>query len=130
MLRIQARLNLIFYVIIGGAISWAEQSLYLTRKRLEQAGVAEAQILAELAKTKAENERLFHNSPTPTSAFPGMSLSRSIFVHKNYPADSRQSLSRIEKPFLAIMGAEDFECGCPQIDRGLSDFAGPETSRQ
>ena len=96
-----------FYVIVGGAISWAEQSLYLTRKRLEKTGKSETEVAAELTKAKAENERLFHNSPVPTSAFPGMSLSRTIFVHKNYPANSRQGLSRIGKPFLAIMGAED-----------------------
>ena len=92
-------------MIIGGAVTWAEQSLYLTRKRLEQEGREAEDIIRIADEVRQKNERLF--GPDAAQAGGQVKTARDRFVALNYHADARPGLASLRKPFLALLGTED-----------------------
>lgn len=93
-----------FQVIIGGAVTWADQSLYLTRKRLEREGVSAEEITRVIEQERVENEQAFGKGP---NAADPQAPGREGFIARNYHADARPGLAALTKPFLALLGKED-----------------------
>ncbi|RED45082.1 alpha/beta hydrolase family protein [Aestuariispira insulae] len=92
-----------FHVIIGGAVTWADQSLYLTRKRMEAEGVSADEITQAIAKERQENQRIFGDAPAADGQLSG----REGFIARNFHVDARPGLAALSQPFLALLGKKD-----------------------
>lgn len=96
-----------FLVTVGAAISWQDQGDYYTAVRLKREGYDREAITAALAAQEIEDDRLFGPIATPDNRPDGMSPDRWQFIRLNRGADSRQALSTLDIPLLALWGAED-----------------------
>lgn len=96
-----------FLVLVGPAVSWAEQSAYYTRTRLTRAGLNGAALEAERARIAAEDARAFAPNATAADAPAGMSPARWRFVKQAQAEDARPWLARLRIPTLALWGADD-----------------------
>ncbi len=106
-----------FYVTVGGAISWREQSAYLGRMRMQQEGQDDAEISRLLERQKWLDERIFGQMldyeeyrklvaiEEPSARL--MAPDRYQFVQLNYNSDARPLLGHIKAPFLALSGEKD-----------------------
>ncbi|WP_417261393.1 alpha/beta hydrolase [Celeribacter sp.] len=96
-----------FLVTVGAAVSWQDQGAYYTAVRLKREGYDAEAIKAVLDAQEIEDDRLFGTSATPEDRPDGMSRDRWQFIHLNRGADSREALSTLDIPLLALWGAED-----------------------
>jgi len=109
-----------FYIMVGGAINWLEQSEYITRTRMVSEGFSENDVQQVLSYSALVNELilstdsyddyvLFHkNNPSPKGYLANlMSEDRLHFVRLNMNSDITESIKNINKPLLAIWGSDD-----------------------
>lgn len=96
-----------FLILVGAAVSWQDQGEYFTRVRLRREGLGEQEIDTALAEQDLEDDRAFGRKATADDAPVGMSPERWGFVRQNRGVDSRQALSSLGLPLLALWGAED-----------------------
>lgn len=97
-----------FLVLIGPAVSWQRQGVYFTRTRLRLSGEDAAGIDRRLARSAADDDRLFGPAAADPATLPdGMGLDRWGFIRRNRTADATDDLRRLDVPLLALWGAED-----------------------
>ena len=119
-------------ISVSGAVSWAEQSAYFTKRRLQQDGYTLAQIQQGLAWNQTVDRWLQTGAAYSVyrqglaAAPPGcqepMSESRWNFARRNLGADVRSSLAGVRVPVLALYGEYDRNIDVEQslaVYRGL-----------
>lgn len=126
-----------FYIVVGGAINWLQQSEYLTRTRLLSEGFAESDIQLVLSYSGRVNELIsseasyedyvsFHEkNPAPKGYIANlMNKGRFEFVRVNIVSDvSAEDIQNIKKPLLAIWGEDDLN-----VDAAMSYSAYKEAT--
>lgn len=96
-----------FLILVGAAVSWQDQGEYFTRVRLRREGLGEQEIETAIAEQDSEDDRAFGRKATADDAPVGMSPDRWRFIRQNRGVDSRQALSLLDLPLLALWGSED-----------------------
>jgi pimeloyl-ACP methyl ester carboxylesterase len=113
-----------FFITVGAALDWREQSTYFTRMRLSRSGMTGSlvdQVIAWQNRTPQPTITLnymdyiaqFRSYLSTTQAPDGadttiLSPERYHFVALNIDANSRIGLASVKSPFLAIWGADDW----------------------
>lgn len=106
-----------FMISVSGAINWLEQSDYMTKNRLRLEGATDATIeqalafdrsLVALMEQEADYEayQAFMRQ-APSCCRETMSAARWNFVKRNFKADARANLSKVNIPVLAVFGDRD-----------------------
>lgn len=109
-----------FYIVVGGAISWLEQSKYITRTRLLSQGFAENEIKQVLVHNEMANEKIHSRSSyadylsfqNKVSAPKGyltnpVDPDRFRFLTLNRHLDVSKTIENINTPLLAVWGHDD-----------------------
>nr|WP_241021555.1 alpha/beta hydrolase [Burkholderia sp. Ac-20353] len=98
-----------FSVIVGGAVNWRTQGVYLTRQRLEAQRVAPERIDAQIAAELKANDTIFGRADRPADPRdrPDIEPRRFGFVARNYAEDASRALASMQGPVLAVWGAWD-----------------------
>lgn len=109
-----------FYIVVGGAISWLEQSKYITRSRLLSQGFAENEIKQVIAHNDLANEKinssslyadylLFQNKDSVPKGYltNPVDPDRFRFLTLNRHLDVSKTIENINTPLLGIWGQDD-----------------------
>jgi len=108
-----------FLVFYSTSVNWQNQSLYMTRRRLEQLGLKANTIREELVRERQSMPKLFgentsyDNYLVTTDEKHPMSPERFGFVKRNYLADAYSDLQRLSIPVLVLHGEEDLNVDGP-----------------
>ncbi|WP_088511603.1 alpha/beta hydrolase family protein [Burkholderia ubonensis] len=98
-----------FSVIVGGAVNWRRQGVYLTRQRMQREGAAPEQIAAQIAVELKSNDAIFGRAGERADprARPDIEPRRFGFIARNYAEDASRALATMQGPVLAVWGAQD-----------------------
>ncbi|AOK14983.1 peptidase [Burkholderia cepacia] len=98
-----------FSVIVGGAVSWRRQGVYLTRQRMQREGAAPDRIDTRIAAELKSNDAIFGRpgERADPRARPDIEPRRFGFIARNYLEDASQALATMHGPVLAVWGAQD-----------------------
>ncbi|MDF3831572.1 alpha/beta hydrolase [Cupriavidus basilensis] len=107
--RVASEVRPAFSVIVGGAVNWRRQGVYLTQQRLRAQGVPPTSIDAAIAAELKSNDRIFsrQGEPADPNARPDIEPHRFAFIARNYAEDSSTALATMHGPVLAAWGALD-----------------------
>ena len=104
--RVANQMTPAFTVIVGGAVSWRDQSTYYSRVRMMSEGVPETEIVQRLVDRNLTNDALF-KTPIGPAPMTDTNPARFRFVADAYWEDSTAMISGMMGPVLAIWGEED-----------------------
>ncbi|VVE13834.1 hypothetical protein PHO31112_02768 [Pandoraea horticolens] len=98
-----------FSVIVGGAVNWRRQGVYLTRQRMQAQGVLPASIDTAISEELKSNDAVFARPGQPAipATRPDIEPRRFNFIARNYSEDSAEALKTMRGPVLAIWGSLD-----------------------
>ncbi|WP_232437814.1 alpha/beta hydrolase family protein [Burkholderia ubonensis] len=98
-----------FSVIVGGAVNWRRQGVYLTRQRMQREGAAPDRIAARIAAELKSNDAIFGRpgARADPRARPDIEPRRFGFIARNYAEDASRALATMQGPVLAVWGGQD-----------------------
>ena len=98
-----------FSVLIGPAVNWQQQGMFLTHTRLKLAGLESEEIEIKAEQIRQRDHSLFRNEGdiSNTVKADGMDPDRFEFVRLNYDADATKAIQTMRGPVLALWGAND-----------------------
>jgi len=108
-----------FFIFASTALSWLEQSQYMSRLRLEAEGLSEAAIRKELSKELDSMDQLFGADISYAQYLKHsqeqapMNEDRFHFVQRSWKEDARDALEKLQKPVLVLHGEEDLNVDGP-----------------
>lgn len=107
--RVANQIQPAFSVIVGGAVNWRRQGIYLTRQRLQRQSYESSKIDAAIAAELESNDAIFARPGYPADPRdrPHIEPQRFQFIARNYAEDSSSALSTMQGPVLAVWGSLD-----------------------
>ncbi|WP_322066825.1 alpha/beta hydrolase family protein [Burkholderia ubonensis] len=107
--RIANEVRPAFSVIVGGAVNWRRQGVYLTRQRMQREGAAPDRIDARIAAELKSNDAIFGrpDERADPRARPDIEPRRFGFIARNYAEDASRALATMQGPVLAVWGGRD-----------------------
>ncbi|WP_431825810.1 alpha/beta hydrolase family protein [Burkholderia sp. F1] len=107
--RIANEVRPAFSVIVGGAVNWRRQGVYLTRQRMQREGAAPDRIDAQIAAELKSNDAIFGrpDARADPRVRPDIEPRRFGFIARNYAEDASRALATMQGPVLAVWGGQD-----------------------
>jgi len=101
------QVNPAYSVLVGAAVNFKEQGIFLTRQRLMLEGATAEEIETEVANTIARDTKDFGATKADAPQYSSDTPTRLGFVHLNYHADASDDIATMQGPVMAIWGMND-----------------------
>ncbi|ADZ92716.1 alpha/beta hydrolase [Marinomonas mediterranea] len=95
-----------FYILVGAAINWRQQSLYYTQQRLKVAGIPGQEIELQI-KTSAKAFDTEFSEESAKQACRARPCSRADFERRNALSDAREDIKHVSTPTMILSGTKD-----------------------